>query len=346
MPVTVDAGGDLSELANVGPGGPIAASAGGVVFITKDDRVSLAPLGKKPGSFAATKEAKDQFTIARGPSVAGDHAYWISSGRLVRRKLTGGALEVLAQGARSGTRVTALPKSDKRPAAVAYVGAGITADARGAAYLWVEGSEPVVVSPEGSAASSVSLAATEDALFVAALEGRTGMTPVHVREVTLRDGKPKLEEDVVVWIGGPAQSLTEVTATSVEGELHALIPLERDITRFGLAGVRVGAVPKMGAPVVWRPYPNGLDPAPVAVSSGCGRSYVVYARPAEARPRSPQELHIAKLTASGLGPSSVLARASAFANVSAAESPHGVLVAYVADFRSWARVYSCEAVKR
>jgi hypothetical protein len=342
----VDAGGNLSELADVGPGGPISASSAGVVFITKDDRVAIAPLGKKPGSIEATKEAKDHFVIARGPSVAGEHAYWISSGRLVRRKLKGGALEELAQGARSGTRVTALPKTENRPASVAYIGPAITPDARGAAYLWVEGSEPVVVSPEGSAASSVSLAATEDTLYVATLEGRTGMTPVHVREVDVSSGKPKLAEDVVVWVGGPAQSLTEVTAVNADDGLRALIPLERDITRFGLANVQVGSEPKMSAPVVWRPYPNGLDPAPVAVSSGCGDSYVVYARPAEARPRSPQELHLARLTTAGLGPSSVVARASAFANVSAAETPQGVLVAYVADFRTWARVYSCETAKR
>ncbi len=341
-----DGGSALLALNDVGPAGPIAASARGVVLITKDDRIALAPLAKKKGEVKAVKEPKDQFAIARGPSVAGPYAYWISSGRLVRRKLKGGTLETLAANARSGTRVTALPKSDNRPAAVAYIGAPVTKDARGAAYLWVEGSEPLVMSPEGSAATSVSMAATADSLYVLALEGRTGMTPVHARVVGFEDSKPKLDKDVVVWVAGPAQSLTEITAAPADDEVIGLVPLERDITRFGLAEVRVGSPPKMGAPVTWRAYPNGLDPAPVAISTGCGGTMVVYARPAAPRPRSPQELHIAKLAASGLGSSSVVARASAFANVSAAETAQGVLIAYVADFRTWARLYSCEPAKR
>ena len=340
-----DGGSALLALNDVGPAGPIAASAQGVVLVTKDDRIALAPLVKQ-GDIKAVKEPKDQFAIARGPSVAGQYAYWISSGRLVRRKLKGGPLETLAPNARSGTRVTALPKSESRPAAVAYIGAPVTKDARGAAYLWVEGAEPLVISPEGSAATSVSMAAADDSLYVLALEGRTGMTPVHARVVNFEGSKPKLEKDVVVWVAGPAQSLTEITAAPADDEVIGLVPLERDITRFGLAEVRIGSPPKMGAPVTWRAYPNGLDPAPVAISSGCGGTMVVYARPAAPRPRSPQELHIAKLTASGLGASSVVARASAFANVSAAETKQGVLVAYVADFRTWARLYSCEQAKR
>lgn len=337
-----DAGGALLELSDVGPASPAAASERGVVMVTKDDRIALAPLGKK-GRVEAVKEPKDSFALARGPSVAGEFAYWVSAGRLVRRKIGGGAIEELAGRARSGTRVTALDKNEHHPAMAVYVGAPVSKDANGAAWLWVEGNEPVTLTPEGSAASSVSMVESEDDVVVLSLEGRTGMTPVHARTVTFDANRPKLDEDVVVWVAGPAQSLTEITAARNESDVLGLIPLERDITRFGLAEVRVGSTPKMGAPVVWRAYPNGLDPAPVAVSAGCSKTWVVYARPAETRPGSPQELHLARAEANGLGPSHVVARASAFANVSASPLAQGLLIAYVADFRTWARTFDCRA---
>ncbi len=58
----------------------------------------------------------------------------------------------------------------------------------------------------------------------------------------------------------------------------------------------------MGAPVTWRAFPNGLDPAPLATAKSCGKTLALYARPSGARPHAPQELHIAAIGAEGLGP--------------------------------------------
>lgn len=340
---TSDAGpGFVTEVSDVGPAAPSAAGSDGVYLLTKQDEIAVARLVKK-GVLEPVKTPADQFALARSPAIAGGHAYFISNGRLARRPLGAGGVEVLAADARSGTRVTALPAlAGRRPAAACFVGAPVTADGGPTARLWIEGHGVLVVTPEGSAATSVSMVELEGSLVVLSLEGRTGMTPVHARSVRFQDSKPELEQDVVVWVAGPAQSLTEITGATVDGQVFAFVPLARDITRFGLAQLQLGTAPAMGAPVVWRAYPNGLDPAPVAVSHGKCGTRVVYARPEQARPRAPQELHIASLGPSGLGPSQIVARASAFANVSAAETAAGVLVTYVADFRTWARIVACD----
>ena len=335
-PASGDAGGARTgELADVGPAGPATASARGVVMVTKSDELVLAKLAK--AAFEPVKTGADAFSpYSRGPAIAGDHAYWISKQRLVRRKLDGGPLETLAEDARSGTRVAAAVAKGK--AAAAYIG---QADDSTIARLWIENVGTWTLTPDGAAASSVALAMSGADLYALSLEGRTGMTPVHAR-VTDFAGTPKLDDDVVVWVAGPAQPLTEIAAIAAEGAgVWAFVPLERDISRFGLAQLKLADPPTMGAPVTWRAYPNGLDPAAVATANACGGAFVLYAQPAEAKPRAPQELAIARVDATGLGPGRVVARSRAFSNASLAATQGGMLVAYVADKRTWALWVEC-----
>jgi len=345
-----DAGeGKLGELADVGPAGPASASRWGVVMVTRDDKVVIAKLGAKDGApLEPVEQDGGAFTaFARGPSIAGDHAYWISKGRLVRRKLPGdNPLEVLAEGARPGTRVAAVAPQGDRPAAAAYITNSDQPGGDPVAMLWMEGRTTERLSPEGSAASSVALAADDENLFVTFIEGRSGMSPVHARRIRHEGGKVVLGDDVVVWVGGSAQALTEIVGGVSElGELWAFVPMERDATRFGLAELRIGEKPKMGVPVTWRSYPNGLDPAPITSTKACGKTLVAYARPAEAKPGAPQELHLASLDAVGLTPPQVVARSRGFANISLASLKDGALVAYVADHRTWSIAVDCPARK-
>jgi hypothetical protein len=120
--------------------------------------------------------------------------------------------------------------------------------------------------------------------------------------------------------------------------------MEKDIVQFGLARVRVGPKPKLNSAVSWRLYPNGADPAPVTSTHACGSTWVAYARPAEAAPRSPQELHLTKLGESGLGPSTLVARSRAFSDLSLAGIDSALLIVYVADHRTWARVVRCNEI--
>jgi hypothetical protein len=204
------------------------------------------------------------------------------------------------------------------------------------------------LTPEGAAANSVALVPSASDLIALSLEARTGMAPVHARRVRFgADGAPKLEPDVVVWVGSSAGAFTElVGVASSSGDVSAFAPMSRDITHFGLVRIMVGATPRLEADVAWRTYPNGLDPAPLAAAVICGEPAVIYVRPSEARPRAPQELHLAVLGSDGLGPSEVIARARSFSDVSLAALDRGALVAWVADRRSWATTLRCRAKRK
>jgi hypothetical protein len=178
-------------------------------------------------------------------------------------------------------------------------------------------------------------------LLAVYVEGRTGMSPVHARRIRFEARRPVLEEDVVVWVGGAAQSLTEIAGGQSKGEAWAFLPLERDATRFGLAQIRLGKKPEMGAPVTWRGYPNGMAPAPIFTAEVCHATLVAYARPSDAKPGAPQELELAALGAEGLEPGRVIGRSKAFTSVSLAATRDGALVAWVADHRTWASRVRC-----
>ena len=329
--------GEAPELSDIGPAGPATASERGVVMITRDDELVLSALPKTPKeSFEGISlDGGAFFPYGRGPALAGDYAYWISKGRLVARR-SGGGLEVLAEDARNGTRVATSQIGQRT--VVAYVARPASAAGDGTAKLWVSDGEPLLLSPEGSAASSVALVGS----MALMLEGRTGMTPVHARRIVERGGRVALEEDAVVWIGGSAQPLSEVSAgMSPSREAWAFVAIERDATAFGLAQIRIGERPRMAAPVTWRAYPNGVDPAPAATARACDETWIAYVRPAEARPGAPQELHLAALGPDGLGAPRILARSRAFANVSLASAGGGLLAVYTADHRTWAARVRC-----
>ncbi len=342
----------IDQLADVGPAGPATASPAGVVMVTRDGAIAvakldtaklaharskpigspLAPVGLPPAAFLA---------LARGPALLDGHAYWVRGGKLQRHALAGGDKpEVLASDARDGTRVATTTEAAGQPPAVAYI-----ANGKGGlrARLWVQGGGNVDLSPDAAGANSIALARTATGLVAVSLAGRTAMSPVHARTITFDGKKPKLGSDVVVWVGGASQPLTELSAVGApDGDVWAFLPLERDITRFGLARIDVGAHPTMNSTVTWRGFPNGIDPAPLSTARVCGKAVVLYARPAEEKPGSPQELHLAALDGDKLGAPVLVARARAFSNVSIAALPHGALVAYVADWRTWARTLRCK----
>lgn len=344
----------LDELADVGPAGPASASGAGVVFVEKSDEIALARLdaralerketrsGKTPVAPVAADAAALQ-PDARGPAIAGGRAYWVSHGRLVRRAVSGGALEVLEHDARDGTRVAA-PEGARasEPVSVAYIASAKDGSLK--ARLWVDGAGVRDLTPEAAAGSSVALAAQGASLMALSIEARTGMTPVHAREITWRGNTPQLSPDVVIWVAGPAESITEIAAVGAAGgSVSAFIPLARDITRFGLATLAVGATPGMSTPVVWRAYPNGLDPAPLAAGMLCGRPAVLYAKPIDPKPFAPQDLELAFVDGGALGAPVLVASAAQFLNVSFASVGDAALIAYVGDHRTWARTLRCRS---
>jgi hypothetical protein len=68
----------------------------------------------------------------------------------------------------------------------------------------------------------------------------------------------------------------------------------------------------------------------------------IYVRPAESRPRSPQQLVISELTLAESAQSEVVASARGFSDVSVHARPDGAMLAYVADRRTWGRLIRCK----
>lgn len=334
----------LDGLNDIGPAAPASAFARGVVMITRGDELELCRLTAPPskskkaaaGAIEPTARSRESFwPVARGPAVGVKHAYWISKGRLVRRALAGGDLEVLATDARDGTRVAVTGD----PEAAAYITAPKDKlDSQ--AKLRLSDGRSFVLTPEGSAASSVSLAQAGRDLVASFIDGRSGMTPVHARRWVSQTNA--LEPDVVVWVAGATQGMTEVTSVGHDQGSFLLLPVEKDASHFGLASLALGLEPRMDPPLRWRTYENGLDRAPAAAAHVCGASLAIYVRPTDARPGANQELVASELTSAETATSEPLASARGFADVSLYPIPEGAILAYVADRRTWARLIRCK----
>ncbi len=337
----------VDHLVDVAPAGPAAATPEGVVLRTRDDELALAPLSPQRGGGSRPQptpvkslelEASSLEALARGPSISGKYAYFVSHRRLVRRPLAGGPLERLTSDARDYTRVSALPAAVGEPAAAGYI-----SEQQGqlVAKLWVEGRGAIVLTPDGSSSMSVSLARQGKAFLAVSLEGRTGMSPLHATRVEVSAGSFKATHDVVAWVGGTSSPYSEVVAIAHHELVSAMLAVERDASHFGLARIALDPIPKLESDCSWRNYPNGMEPAPVATAEFCGQPVVAYVRPSTDQPHAPQELHLAPITSEGLGPSQVIARGKAFNDVSLARLDGGALVVYVADRRTWARRLRC-----
>jgi hypothetical protein len=334
----------LDGLNDVGPAAPASAFAQGVVMVTRSDELSIAKLEQAPSKskkIAASaieptrRGSADFWPVARGPAVSATHAYWVSKGRVVRRPLAGGDLQVIASDARDGTRVAVAGSPD----AVAYITKPVgKQDSR--AMLRLHDGKTFEVTPEGAAASSVSLAAVGEDLIVSSIDGRSGMTPVHARRY--RSKSATLDPDVVVWVAGATQGMTEIGSVGGATGSWLFMPVEQDSSHFGLATLSLGSEPKMDPPLRWRTYENGLDRSPAAGAVVCGAPLAIYVRPADARPDANQELALSELTVAEAASSEVVASARGFADVSLYPIPEGAVLCYVADRRTWARLIRCK----
>lgn len=334
----------LDGLNDIGPAAPAAAFAHGVVMVTRADELATSKLlqppskSKKAAAGAlepTTRGPQDFWPVARGPAVSKTHAYWVSKGRVVRRALDGGELEVIATDARDGTRVAVAGSPD----VVAYITQPIGKQ-DSLARLRLPNGTKLDVTPEGAAASSISLTNMGEDVIVSYIDGRSGMTPVHARRLHAKAGK--LDPDVVVWVSGATQGMTEIVSIGGDRGSWLMLPVERDSSHFGLATLALEADPKMDPPLRWRTYENGLDRSPTAAAVLCGAPVVAYVRPADARPTANQELVLSELTLDETASSEPLATARGFADVSLAALPEGAMLAYVADRRTWARLIRCK----
>lgn len=343
----------IDEPQEIGPAGQMSASERGVVMIDRQGELQLAkrlPSANSNASehahFSPVRGGPNEFfAVGRGPLLLRGKAYWVKDGKLVRRALDNSTpLEILASDARNGTRVVGADLSNA-PAHAIYISNPVGDDAPPRAKLWLEGGENVALSPEGAGASSVAVAITGQDLFTVAIDARSAMTPMHGRRVHFAAGKAELGPDVVMWVGSTSQMLSEVFASTTPLGVRAFLPIERDVSHFGLAMLDLGSEPHMDPKTVWRGYPNGIDVAPVASASFCGTAFVAYARPENPQPEARQLLELAEITEAGLGPAEAVGSALGFANISLAGATNSAVLAYVADFRTFASTLRCSHKK-
>lgn len=360
----------VDELVDVAPAAPSTATHRGVVVINGENELLLARLGSlstshdpQPSPIVALDDSQGPFALGRGPSVAGDYAYWVTSHYLLRRSLRNprGPLQILTRDARVGTRAAAQLVSypGRTQPWVGYVALPEEKDGPLRAKLWFDdgstekpapdssptiGSSIVLTEP-GSSALSVTLAQQGGQLHAFLLEARTGLTALHARALTLGD-PPRPQADRVLWVGGSAQPMTELHVMQSAEGVVGLIPLERDITHFGVALLKLGRPPWKEPHATWMTYPNGLEPAPIASAQICGAPVILLAKPSSAEPKAPQELMLLSAEQLLRGPSAntsgrVLARSRAFYDISIAALERGALLSYVADRRTWAMTLRC-----
>ncbi|MEO6602362.1 MAG: hypothetical protein ABIQ16_20945, partial [Polyangiaceae bacterium] len=339
----------IDEAQEIGPAGQATATERGVVMLNRSDELQLAKLaplsrGARPdhARFSRVKGGpNDFFAVARGPLVLRNKAYWVRDGKLVRRSLDNATpLEVLANDARNGTRVVGVDLPDA-PAHAVYISNPVIAEEAPRAKLWTEGAGVITVSPEGAGASSMAATRSGQELFLVGIDARSAMTPMHGRLVRFKGGRPELDSDVVMWVGSTSQTLSEVFAATTPLGVRAFLPIERDTSHFGLVMLELGSAPHMDPKTVYRGYPNGIDVAPAAGAAFCGSGFVVYARPETPKPDSDEVLELAEITATGLGPAERVDGARGFANISLAAATNSAVLAYVADFRTYATTLRC-----
>lgn len=349
----------LDQTVDLGRPAPASAMRFGVVLHTLDGALSIARLGPLARSRTAVKTPLarpvppgGEFTYGRGSGFFQDHVYWISHGSLVRRPISPrgevGPLEILARDAHDGTRVgVPLPTPGEKlsdiPATVAYI---VRPEKEGApllAKIWIEGAPSEVITSESNSAHSVSLVHTNDGVLVISVQARMAMTPVHVRRLRFAARQPILGEDLVVWVGGGVQPLTEMTVLpGGPKDLWGFIPHERSIKEFGLAALGISMTPTMDTPTTWQLYPNGIDPAPVAAGHLCGEPVVLYAEPETSSPDSTQEL-VLRSVADATGERwAKIAHARAFYEVSLTDVEGGALLAWATDEDTEAATVRCK----
>jgi hypothetical protein len=210
-----------------------------------------------------------------------------------------GDSHALVAKSRAGTDIAATRVADH--AALAYLADRTTSEGVvREAWALVDHGAPVRLSEDGSGATFVALAPRGEGLLAMTIDARVAMTPAHARPLTLAGTTLKLGADAVVFVGGSAEPHNAgALVTSRDGRAFELVAVADGASAFGMASIRVEDPPREDEPVVWSLYPNGLDPAPLAVTQLGDTMIVARVRPRDESPRSVRDLEIGALAATG-----------------------------------------------
>jgi hypothetical protein len=353
-----DAGGAVEET-DLGVAAPAALGPFGCAVISGDDELAVTPMKQgRIAPFTATIKSSN----APWPSVAEgspSRVYWISKGRLVRRKVSSdgavGQLEVLAEDAADFTAVAAAhAEGGGAGDAVAYIARTASKEVPRNARVWIEGKGSRALSADGAGASAVAAAPlAAGKIMLWSMDGRLALSPVHYRVLELPAAR--LTEDQVVHVAGPSEG--EVSfATLHAGALPVgLAAISRDTSTFGLLTLAMKPGESEAA-ASWLMYANGVTPAPVAAATLCSKPAVAWVQPEDATPKGRKAIVVGLVDAEGhvQDPIAVAAadkvRHLAFAAIEpVAQAPSkgakgkqvGAMIVFAADDRLHTRAIAC-----
>jgi hypothetical protein len=309
-------------------------------------RVLSFPVGAVASSFASTRESLDGGSAAGmtvACAVAGDKMFCPDKGGGVHRATRDGAGDQVVASARSGSRIAAAILG-RTHSAVSYLASRRSSEGWvSEAWLAVDDETPVRVSEDGAGATSVALSARGPSVLALIVDARAALTAMHVRVVGY-EGHLQVADDAVVFVGGPGERRTAgALAIPAVGPAWALLPIGKDFRTFGLAVVKIDDPPRVDEPSFWSLYPNGIDPAPVAASTG-GRTWVVRVRPQSAEPGSVRVLEMGDIDDKGsFAPRDTVSVAGSptYATL-VADGRGGLWIAWVDSSGSWLERMACK----
>jgi hypothetical protein len=250
-------------------------------------------------------------TTLPGCAVLSDFVYCPDESGAIHRTEGGEKDTVVAQ-TRPGTPL-AVGRIAPDHVLLAYIREEVSSEGRvRVAEVKLDDGPPIRLSEEGSGATYVELVSWGESALALTLDGRTAMTPAHVRVVRAVAGKPSLSRDAVVFVGGPAERNTRGRiALSAEGAAFLVVPLAHSLDGFGMAAVRLSDPPTEDEPVIWSMYPSAVDPAPLAVTRGISPIRIARVRPSAPEPGSSLLLEVGVLSPAGeFQPKCILAEAA------------------------------------
>ncbi len=256
-------------------------------------------------------------------AVGGKYVYCLgSAGAIMRTPLAGGEGKEVAKG-RPSTRIAAAALAGEH-SVVGYLAARKTAEGSTLeAWAAVDAEPPTKLSEDGSGATWLDLAPRAESVVALYLDARAAMTPVHSRHIAWAGGKAEVRKDAVVFVGGPPdRGITGTLAVLSPNDVFGLVPIAEDVYKFSMLSVRIEDPPREDMGAAASPYPNGLDPAPIATSG----AFLVRVRPENAQPTSPRVLELGRLDTKGVFTSlGIVSTGRPYADVAMATDSLGAL---------------------
>lgn len=308
--------------------GPAALDVNGAelrLIANEGGRPHVYPVPIPPKKTTVPKPPKPtSFIGMRWPpcELAGKYVYCEGNGGTISRTTIGpnnvptAPQQIPHASIRTGTHLAAA-MLDAEHSVVAYLDTRQTSEGNVLkAFAALDLNEPERISEDGAGATTLRFFARKSGPVAVYLDTRTNQVPMHARPLSFKNNKLALGTDVVLAVGGVPERGIDVQVTAIGERGFAFVPMPKDTLEFGMAVIPVEEPPKEDVGIEWSLYPNGLDPAPMAVTPAKDgkAAWIVRTRPREKAVGSPHILELGKID--GMGVYTTLGEIAVARNVS------------------------------